>query len=195
MGCATSKDRVERTSAVEAESFTVSSDMQKLQLQEALSKGSFLFTQERSASAELAMPETRPAEASVEAARTSESGADVEPVGTAKCTSDYESGEDIDLQLKQVSRAYMPVLFPHWFLHNVPTTSHAALPGTAAQGDVIMIVERIDSTWLRGYVEDTPTVIGFFPANFVTEAVNGVRIASFTCLTLTRYSCAAAGCF
>ena len=112
MGCATSKDRVERTSAVEAESFTVSSDMQKLQLQEALSKGSFLFTQERSASAELAMPETRPAEASVEAARTSESGADVEPVGTAKCTSDYESGEDIDLQLKQVSRAYMPVLFP-----------------------------------------------------------------------------------
>lgn len=103
MGCATSKDRVERASAVEAESFTVSTDMQKLQLQEALSKGSFLFTQERSASAEQAMPDSRPAEAAVEAAAAAD-GTAVEPVGTAKCTSDYESGEDIDLQLKQVSR-------------------------------------------------------------------------------------------
>ena len=33
-----------------------------------------------------------------------------------------------------------------------------------------MIVERIDGAWLRGFVECNPTVIGFFPANFVSES-------------------------
>lgn len=47
-----------------------------------------------------------------------------------------------------------------------------------------MIVERIDSTWLRGYVEDSPTVFGFFPANFVDEG--GVR-----CLSLCHSPAAA----
>lgn len=97
MGCANSKDRVERTN-VDAESFEVASDLQKLQLQQALDKGSFLFTQERSASAELTAqaPETRP-KLGVDSA-----GADAVPIGKATCTSDYDSNEDIDLQLKQV---------------------------------------------------------------------------------------------
>ena len=98
MGCATSKDQVERTVPVDADSFTVPTDLEKLQLQQALDKGSFLFTQERSASAELAAqaPESRPT-LGVDSA-----GADAAPIGKATCTADYDSGEDMDLQLTQV---------------------------------------------------------------------------------------------
>ena len=104
MGCAASKDRVQETETVAGESFTVPSDLQKLQLQEALDKGSFLFAQERSESAELIAqaPDSRPTLAD-------SAGADTTPIGKAMCTSDYDSGEDIDLQLKQV-RTYSPPL-------------------------------------------------------------------------------------
>jgi hypothetical protein len=172
MGCANSKDRVERTSPVAADSFVVASDMQKLQLQQALDKGSFLFTQERSASAEamVAASESRPTLAST--------GGDVEPIGNATCTSDYASGEDIDLQLKQVRQPCRHArvacgLCCSWLL---PQSLRRAQPPEtqkrlrcSAQGDIVVLVERIDSTWLRGYVEGNPTVIGFFPANFVRE--------------------------
>lgn len=37
------------------------------------------------------------------------------------------------------------------------------------RGDAVVVVERIEDTWLRGYIEGEPTTIGFFPANFVSE--------------------------
>eukprot|EP01043_Picozoa_sp_COSAG02_P044968 COSAG02_NODE_4066_length_5837_cov_4.346114_2_plen_396_part_00 len=166
MGCATSKDRVEQTSTVEADSFVMATDMEKLQLQQALDKGSFLFAQERSASAELAAqaPDSRPT------LDADSAGADAAPIGTATCTADYDSGEDIDLQLKQVRSRPPPhcLCIPPGRRCNPPETQANDL--IPAQGDVVVIIERVDKDWLRGYTEGEPSVIGFFPANFVTES-------------------------
>lgn len=99
MGCAASKDRVESAETLAADSFTTASDLERLQLQAALDKGSFMFTTERSASAEILpaqVPDERPTLGADSA------GVDAEPIGTAVCTSDYDTGEDLDLQLKQV---------------------------------------------------------------------------------------------
>lgn len=169
MGCATSKDRVEQASTVEADSFTIPTDLEKLQLQQALDKGSFLFTQERSASAELAAqaPDSRPT------LDAGSAGADAAPIATAICTADYDSGEDIDLQLTQV-RAPSP---PHCLCTPPPavcTPETQANDLLRAQGDVVVIIERVDRDWLRGYAEGEPSVIGFFPANFVNESTADV---------------------
>ena len=166
MGCATSKDRVQATRTVSTDSFTVASDLEKLQLQAALDKGSFMFTTERSSSAELLaqVPDERPT------LDASSAGADAEPIGTATCTSDYDTGEDQDLQLKQV-RARPPRA-----ASAPPGRPCAPGAGTGwaddrllAQGDRVVIIERVDEAWFRGYVEGNPTEIGFFPANFVRE--------------------------